>query len=78
MVIWLQGGYKVAIRKWEKMDHDLLARGITPAIINWLERSRNCFYGHGRTLNPENGECIFGKKIQRSAIRLQEAIEAVA
>jgi hypothetical protein len=29
-------------------------------------------------LNLENGECIFGERIQRVAIRLQEAIEAVA
>jgi hypothetical protein len=58
-----QGGYKVAIPKWEKMEQDLLARGITPATINWPERSRKWFHGHGGTLNPENGECIFGERI---------------
>jgi hypothetical protein len=30
-----QGGYKVAIPKGEKMEQDLLARGITSATINW-------------------------------------------
>ncbi|RLM78830.1 hypothetical protein C2845_PM12G12850 [Panicum miliaceum] len=73
-----QGGYKVAIPKWEKMEEDLLAIGTTPATINWLERSRNWYYAHGRSLNPENGECIFGERIQQATIRLQEAIEVVA
>jgi hypothetical protein len=36
-----KGGYKVAILKWEKMEKDLLVRGITPATFNWPERSRN-------------------------------------
>ena len=33
-----QGGYKLAIPKWEKMKQDLLDRGITPATINKPER----------------------------------------
>jgi hypothetical protein len=36
-----QGGCKVTIPKWEKMEQDLLARGITPATINWPECSRS-------------------------------------
>jgi hypothetical protein len=32
-----QDGYKVAIPKWEKMEQDLFARGITLATINWPE-----------------------------------------
>ena len=35
-----QGGYKLAIPKWEKMEQDLLDRGIVPATMNWPERSR--------------------------------------
>ena len=35
-----QGGYKLAIPKWEKMEQDLLNRGIQPAAMNWPERSR--------------------------------------
>jgi hypothetical protein len=35
------------------------------------------FYGHGGRLNLENGEYIFGQKIQEAAYWLQEAIEAV-
>ena len=35
-----QRGYKLAIPKWEKMEHDLLDRGIQPATMNWPERPR--------------------------------------
>ena len=35
-----QGGYKLEIPKWEKMEQDLLDRGIQPATMNWPERSR--------------------------------------
>ena len=35
-----QGGYKLAIPKWEKMEQDLLDRGIQPVTMNWPERSR--------------------------------------
>jgi hypothetical protein len=30
-----QGGYKAAIPKWQKMEEDLIARGIVPATFNW-------------------------------------------
>ena len=30
-----QGAYKLAIPKWEKMEQDLLDRGIQPATMNW-------------------------------------------
>jgi hypothetical protein len=73
-----QSGYKIAIPKWKKIEQNLLARGITPTTINWPECSRNWFYGHGGTLNPKNGEFIFGERVQRAAIRLQEAIDVVA
>ena len=36
-----QGGYKLAKPKWEKMEQDLLDRGITHATMNWPEWSRN-------------------------------------
>ncbi|RLN04312.1 hydroxyproline-rich glycoprotein-like [Panicum miliaceum] len=30
-----QGGYSPAIPKWQKMEEDLIAKGITPATFNW-------------------------------------------
>ena len=35
-----QGGYKLAKLKWDKMEQDLLDRGITPVTTNWPEWSR--------------------------------------
>ena len=61
-----QGGYKLAIPKWEKMKHDLLDRGIIPATMNWPERSRTWFYGHRGSLDPVTGSCIYGQKIQQA------------
>ena len=65
-----QGGYKLAIPKWEKMEQDLLDRGIQPATMNCPERSRTWFYGHGGSLDPLTGACIYGTKIQLAAQRL--------
>ena len=73
-----QGGYKQAKPKWEKMEQDLIDKGITPATVNWPERSRNWYCAHGGSLDPEIGACIFGQNIQQVAQRQQEAIEAVA
>ena len=47
-----QGGYKLAIPKWEKMEQDLLDRDIQRATMNCPERSRTWFYGHGGSLDP--------------------------
>jgi ribosomal protein L32E len=29
------GGYKVAMPKWDKMEHDCIARGLIQATIDW-------------------------------------------
>ena len=51
----------------EKMEQDLLDRGIQPATMNWPERSRIWFYDHGGSLDPLTGDCIYGPKIQLAA-----------
>ena len=56
-----QGGYKLAIPKWEKMEQDLLDRGIQPATMNWPERSRTWFYGHGGSLVSLTGAASMGQ-----------------
>ena len=73
-----QGGYKLEIPKWEKMEQDLLDRGIQHGTMNWPERSRTWFYSHRGSLDPLARACIYGQKIQLAAQRLQEAIQAVA
>ena len=41
------GGYAFSMPKWEKLAAVLLANGITPEPLKWIERARNWFYGHG-------------------------------
>jgi hypothetical protein len=60
------------------MELDLINKGIQPTTINWPERSRNWYYAHGGTLDPETGECFYGPTIRQVAQRLQDAIQAAA
>jgi hypothetical protein len=46
-------GYKTAVPKWEEAEATMSAKGITPAIANWTERSKQWFYMHGGSLHPE-------------------------
>ena len=55
------GGYAFAMPKWDKLEADFLARGITPEPCKWVERARNWFYGHGGTLDAE-GKCIYNRR----------------
>jgi len=56
------GGYKVAKPKWDKIESDLLTKGIYPEPLEWAERAKNWFYGHSGTLDPETGKCIYTKE----------------
>ena len=51
------GGYALAMPKWEKLESDMIAKGINPEPYKWVDRARNWFYGHGGTLDSE-GKCI--------------------
>ena len=55
------GGYAFAMPKWQKLEADFLAKGITPEPCTWVERARNWFYGHGGTLDAE-GKCIYSRR----------------
>ena len=35
------GGYATAIPKWEKIEADILAKGITSESLNWPKRAKN-------------------------------------
>ena len=54
-------GYAFSMPKWDKLEADLLAKGITPEPYKWIERARNWFYGHGGTLDAE-GKCIYNRR----------------
>ena len=46
------GGYRSDIPKWQRMEADVLAKGIPPFSIDWPERSKNWFFTHGGSLDP--------------------------
>jgi hypothetical protein len=71
-------GYKAAMPKWEKVENDLIAKGIDPEPLLWAEWARTWFYGHGGSLNPETGKCIFTKEQLATPLKaLKEAMQAV-
>ena len=52
------GGYKKVIPKVHQMEQALLDRGIRPSSLDWPERPKNWFFGHGGSLD-ENGSLVF-------------------
>lgn len=67
------GGYRSAIPKWERMEREILAKGIEPESINWPERAKYWFFGHGGSLDLETGKIVYGAKLQRAAERFAYA-----
>ena len=55
------GGYATAISKWEKMEADILAKGITPESLNWPKRVKNWFFARGGRLDLETGKLVHGQ-----------------
>jgi len=45
------GGYKKVVRKWPKMEQDLMDRGIRPVTWEWPDRSKWWLFANGVTLN---------------------------
>jgi hypothetical protein len=64
--------------KWDKMEHDCIARGLIPATIDWPERARTYYYAHGGIINPEYGTLVLGDQIREIAARLVELIRMTA
>ena len=54
----------MAISKWQKMEDDLIARGIVPATFNWPQQAKYFFYAHGGSLNPEDGSFVTSEAIR--------------
>jgi hypothetical protein len=73
-----QGGYSSAIPKWQKMEEDLMARGIISATFNWPLRAKYFFYAHGGTLKMEDGSFVTTDQIREAADRLNTALKAIA
>ena len=73
-----QGGYKAAIPEWQKMEEDLIARGIVPATFNWPMRAKYFFYAHRGTLNMKDGSFVTSDAIKEAANKLDDALRAVS
>ena len=56
------GGYRISVPKWEAMEADLRAKGITLGTEGWPERAKHWWYGHGGSLDLETGMCKHRKK----------------
>ena len=70
--------YKAAILKWQKMEEDLIARGIILATFNWPLRAKYFFYAHGGTLNMEDGSFVTSDAIREAANKLNDVLKAVS
>ena len=70
------GGYATAIPKWEKMEANILAKGITPESLNWPKRVVNWFFAHGGRLDLETGKLVHGPKLERVTQRFSYALQS--
>ena len=68
------GGYRIWVPRLEKMENELRARGIRPGTEGWDPRAKSWWYGHGGTLNPETGECVYRGKIIKPTQALIDAM----
>ena len=69
------GSYRVSVPKWEAMEADLRAKGITLGTEGWLKRAKHWWYGHGGLLDPETGMC---KHRNQCFTPTQKLIDAMA
>ena len=63
---------------WQRMEADLLAKGIHPFSIEWPKCSKNWFFVHGGSLNRETGEPVVGGTIGEAARGLFDIVDASA
>jgi hypothetical protein len=67
------GGYRTAIPKWQKLEQEILGRGIEPESMHWPERAKYWFFGHGGTIDLETGKIVYGEKLERVGQRMAYA-----
>jgi len=60
------------------MEEDLVAKGIHPFSLEWLECSKNWFFTHGGSLDPQTRELVIGGEIRTAAQRLIDIVDASA
>jgi hypothetical protein len=60
------------------MEADLFAKGIHPFSLKWPKRSKNWFFTHGGSLDPQSEEPIISGEIRTAAQRLMDIVDAFA
>ena len=69
--------YKKEIKKWQKIEQDLMDRGIRPATWDWPDRSKWWLFDNGATLNQTDGTLVVPEQMQEVARDLVTAIDEV-
>lgn len=68
------GGYASALPKWDKRESDLINRGIRPESVDWPDRSRRWFFGHGGKIDEQTGNVIYGPVLRELYERIKFAL----
>ena len=69
------GGYKKAIKKWQKMEQDLMDRGIRSTTWDWPDRSKWWLFANGVTLNQLDGTLVVPEHMQEVSCDLVTTID---
>lgn len=69
------GGYKKSVKKWQKMEQDLIDRGIRPTTWDWPDRSKWWLFANGVTLNQLDGSLVVPEHMQEVSRDLVAAID---
>ena len=67
------GGYRTAIPKWQKLEQEILGRGIEPESMHWPERTKYWFFRHGETIELETRKIVYGEKLEKVGHRMAYA-----
>ena len=68
-------GYKKSVKKWQKMEQDLMDGGIRPATWEWPDRSKWWLFANGVTLNHSDGTLVMPEQMQEVSRNLVTAID---
>ena len=68
-------GYKKSVKKWQKMEQDLMDRGIRPTTWDWPDRSKWWLFANGVTLNQLDGNLVVPEHMQEVSRDLVAAID---
>ena len=56
------GGYFKVRFLWDKVENDLIVKGVESEILRWSDRCRIWFFGVGGILDSVSGECVWTKE----------------